>query len=84
MAVNRVGAGSFPHAFGYGVSTFARRGFCAECGGSLFWERPAGDLISIAAGTLDAPTGLRTTLQIFCADAGDYYPLREDVPQRAR
>jgi hypothetical protein len=68
----------------YASSTFARRGFCAECGGSLFWERPAGDLISIAAGTLDAPTGLRTTLQIFVEDAGDYYTIRADVPQRAR
>ena len=68
----------------YGSSAFARRGFCAECGGSLFWERPAGDLVSIAAGTLDPPTGLRTTLQIFVDDAGDYYTIRPDIPQRAR
>ena len=68
----------------YASSDFARRGFCAECGASLFWERPTGDLTSIAAGTLDPPTGLRTTLQIFVEDAGDYYTLRPDVPQRAR
>ena len=67
----------------YASSTFARRGFCRECGASLFWERPAGELISIAVGTLDAPTGLRSTLQIFVAEAGDYYTLPQDVPQRA-
>lgn len=68
----------------YASSSFARRGFCAECGGSVFWERPGGDVISIAAGTLDPPTGLRTTLQIFVDDAGDYYALRPEDPQRAR
>ena len=68
----------------YASSGFARRGFCTECGGSLFWERPAGELVSIAAGTLDAPTDLRTTLQIFVEDAGDYYTVRPDIPQRAR
>jgi len=68
----------------YASSSVARRGFCTECGGSLFWERPAGELVSIAAGTLDAPTGLRTSLQILVEDAGDYYTLRSDIPQRAR
>ena len=68
----------------YASSGFARRGFCAECGASVFWERTAGDLVSIAAGTLDAPTGLRTTLQIFVEDAGDYYAIGRDVPVRAR
>lgn len=68
----------------FASSDFARRGFCAECGGSVFWERPQGDLVSIAAGTLDPPTGLRTTLQIFVEDAGDYYTVRPDVPVRGR
>jgi len=68
----------------YVSSAFARRGFCNECGASLFWERPAGELVSIAAGTLDPPTGLTTTLQIFVEEAGDYYTIRPDVPQRAR
>jgi len=53
----------------------ARRGFCSECGSSLFWDAPGRDTISIAAGTLDAPTGLSTTGQIYVEDAGDYYEL---------
>ena len=53
----------------------ARRGFCGECGSSLFWDAPARDTISIAAGTLDPPTGLRELGHVHLADAGDYYEL---------
>lgn len=63
----------------YHSSASARRGFCCECGGSLFWESLAGDHISIAAGTLDGPTGLKSVVQIYVDDAGDYYDL-PDVP----
>jgi hypothetical protein len=52
----------------------ARRGFCGECGSSLFWDAPARDTVSIAAGTLDPPTGLRIMGDWYAADAGDYYP----------
>jgi hypothetical protein len=51
----------------------ARRGFCGECGSSLFWDAPDADTISIAAGALDPPTGLETTVHIYTADASDYY-----------
>jgi hypothetical protein len=53
----------------------ARRGFCGECGASLFWDAPERETISIAAGVLDEPTGLRTTSQIYTEDAGDYYEI---------
>jgi hypothetical protein len=53
----------------------ARRGFCGECGASLFWDAPDRKTISIAAGALDEPTGLRTTSQIYTEDAGDYYEI---------
>jgi hypothetical protein len=65
----------------YRSSDAARRGFCAECGASV--ERVAGDLVSIAAGTLDTPTGLTTALQIYVDSAGDYYPIDTTIPQRA-
>jgi hypothetical protein len=66
----------------YRSSDKARRAFCSRCGGTLFWQGFGRDTISIAAGTLDAPTGLHTVLQIYTASAGDYYPLRDDIPQR--
>lgn len=52
-----------------------RRGFCGVCGASILWERIGGDHVSIMAGTLDAPTGLRLVQHIHTATAGDYYDL---------
>jgi len=66
----------------YTSSGLARRGFCSECGASLFWERLASDTVSIAAGALDPPTGLTTTLQIFVDSAGDYYSIDPRIAQR--
>jgi hypothetical protein len=54
-------------------STHARRGFCGECGSTMFWEARGSDTISIAAGTLDLPTGLKTVKHIYTGDASDYY-----------
>jgi hypothetical protein len=51
----------------------ARRGFCGECGSSLFWDAPDRDTVSIAAGTLDGPTGLRVMGEWYVEQAGDYY-----------
>ena len=61
-------------------SDVARRGFCRECGSSLFWQRHGAGRISVTAGALDGPTGLATTLQIFAADKGDYYDLDPALP----
>ncbi|NVO07161.1 MAG: GFA family protein [Rhodoferax sp.] len=58
-----------------------RRGFCKECGSSLFFEELGGERISIAAGTLDAPQGLRIAAQIFTAEAGDYYAIDPQIPR---
>jgi hypothetical protein len=59
----------------YRASDFASRGFCSTCGSVMFWKRDDGEEISIAAGSLDGPTGLRIGGHIFCADAGDYYEI---------
>jgi hypothetical protein len=48
------------------------RGFCATCGASLFWRVAGSATTSIAAGTLDPPTGLRTVAHIFLDSRGDY------------
>jgi hypothetical protein len=56
----------------------ARRGFCAECGSSLFWDAPDRPTVSIAAGTLDGPTGLKITAHWYVSQAGDYYVLPDD------
>jgi hypothetical protein len=61
-------------------SADARRGFCRECGSSLFWEGANRKTISITAGSLDAPTGLTTVTQIYADHKGDYYPIDPSVP----
>jgi hypothetical protein len=66
----------------YASSGKARRGFCGECGGTLFYDPLQKDHMSIAAGTLDPPTGLKTTLQIYVAHRGDYYEIDAAIPQR--
>ena len=53
----------------------ARRGFCSRCGSRLFWERPERPTISVAAGSLDQPTGLGIMGEVHCESAGDYYEL---------
>jgi len=66
----------------YRSSAQARRGFCSECGATLFWDGEGRDTMSIAAGTLDEPTGLATALQIHVASAGDYYAVDASTPIR--
>ena len=51
-------------------------GFCGRCGSTLFWRASGKPRhVSIAAGTLDQPTGLDTTIAIHAAEAGDYHRL---------
>ena len=58
--------------------TEARRGFCGECGSSLFWDAPDRDYVAIAAGSLDGDTGLRIAAHWFTSQKGDWYELPED------
>ncbi len=58
-----------------------RRGFCARCGSSLFWDPPRRDWIAVAMGAFDGPTGTRMNLHIFVADKGDYYDIADGLPQ---
>jgi hypothetical protein len=62
----------------------ARRGFCVECGSSLFWDPPRLPTISVAAGTLDGDTGLVTAGHIWVSQAGDYYDLPDDARRAVR
>lgn len=68
----------------YRASDRAQRGFCSQCGSTLFWQADGQDTISIAAGSLDGPTGLTTEGHIFCADRGDYYMIPAEGYQRAQ
>lgn len=67
----------------YQSSERAQRGFCARCGSSVFWRLEEREQISIMAGTIDAPTGLKAKKHIFVADASDYYTIDDGLPQHA-
>lgn len=57
-------------------------GFCSSCGSTLFWRTDTEpDHVSIAAGTLDQPSGLRTTSAWWTAEAADYHDLDERIEQ---
>ena len=67
----------------YASSPEAERGFCGDCGASLFW-RPASEThVSIMSGTLDAPTGLTAVAHIFTGHASDYHVIADGLPQHA-
>ena len=63
-------------------SSFARRGFCADCGSALFWD-DGGEEISINAGSLDQPTGLKLTKHIYVDDKADYYEIEDSLEKFA-
>lgn len=57
------------------------RGFCAECGSSLFWDPRGAPNIAVAAGSLDQPTGLKTIGHVWVSQAADYYTIADGLPQ---
>ncbi|QCO04140.1 GFA family protein [Azospirillum argentinense] len=63
----------------YRSSAKARRGFCSRCGSSLFWNGDESDLLDVAAGSLDQPTGLATLRHIHVADKADYYTIDDGL-----
>ena len=65
----------------FAASNIAKRGFCGECGSTLFWQANGADRLAIAAGSIDGTTGVNTVAHIFVEDKGDYYQLDEALPQ---
>ncbi|PLX39197.1 MAG: aldehyde-activating protein [Hyphomicrobiales bacterium] len=65
----------------YQATDAARRGFCRKCGSLMFWEPVGGDVLSLMAGSMDEPTGLRLSAHIHVSEKGDYYDIEDDLPQ---
>ena len=55
------------------------RGFCSDCGSSLFWDPRGEDRIAVAAGSLAEPTGLKMLGHSWISQKGDYYELNDDL-----
>lgn len=57
------------------------RGFCKECGSSLFWDSRESHNISITAGSIDEPTNLKTAHHVWVSQKADYYKIEDYLPQ---
>ena len=66
----------------YQSSEKVRRGFCSTCGSFLFWDPLEHDVIAVAMGAFDKPTGTKLHVHIFVDDKGDYYDISDGLPQR--
>lgn len=62
-------------------TTSAERGFCRRCGSSLFWRAPGRETVSIAAGTVDEPSGLASSGHIWW-DARADWEVPDGLPTR--
>lgn len=68
----------------YPSSEKVRRGFCARCGASLFFDpldQKKDNWIGVSMGAFDSPTETRLALHIFVAEKGDYYDITDGLPQ---
>ena len=68
----------------YQSSERVRRGFCGQCGSSLFWDPVESEKIAVAMGAFDDPTGTRLHMHIFTSQKGDYYDIADGLPQHER
>lgn len=69
------------HVRWYHSSKKVRRGFCAICGSTLFWDPIHHDWMGVAMGLFETPTHTSIARHIFVAEKGDYYEITDDLPQ---
>lgn len=62
-------------------SDHARRGFCGQCGSSLFWQQDGASVTEIAAGAFDHPDALRLVGHIHTAGRPAYDQITDGLPQ---
>jgi hypothetical protein len=58
-----------------------RRGFCAICGSSLFFDADDANWIGVSMGAFDTPTNTKLRMHVFVKNKGDYYDLNDGVQQ---
>ena len=65
----------------FNSSTKARRGFCNNCGASIFFKRSGSKSVSISAGLFNKPTKLKTISHIYIQNKRDYYNISDNLPK---
>jgi len=66
----------------FSSSHYAKRGFCKDCGSTLFWKKNDSADTSVCPGSIDGKSGLTLKDHIFVADAGDYYEIAGGVSHK--
>lgn len=64
----------------YLSSETSRRGFCRNCGSSLFFDHGRDNPLGIAAGSLENASRLKIAVHIYVDEKGDYYEIRDEAP----
>ena len=65
----------------YESSPGVHRGFCQNCGSTLFIREDRQPVVDIAPGTLDEMPAIRVTRHIWVASKGDYYEIEDALPR---
>ncbi|MEQ9674471.1 MAG: GFA family protein [Roseovarius indicus] len=58
----------------------AMRGFCGECGSSLFWRGDEGPVVMVAMGALDDTGDMKLCGHYWVDFMGDYYDIDDGLP----
>ena len=62
----------------FSSSEVAQRGFCEDCGSSLFWKEEGSSRIFIWVGTISDLADLEPAAHMYTKDAGNYYSIPND------
>lgn len=65
----------------YDSSEWARRGFCGECGTSLFYNLKGTDFYSASSGCVDMPSGMSIGHEYFIDEKPDFYDFSGEHPR---
>ena len=65
----------------YNSSATAKRGFCNNCGASIFFKRSGSRSVSLSAGMLSKPTKLKSVSHIYYFNKSDYYKISDKLPK---
>lgn len=65
----------------YDSSDWARRGFCGECGTSLFYNLKGSVFTSVSSSCLDMPAGFSIGREYFIDEKPDFYDLAGERPR---
>lgn len=65
----------------YDSSAWARRGFCGDCGTSLFYNLKGSSFYSVSSGCLTLPDGMTIGREYFIDEKPDFYDLTGQHPR---